>query len=594
MANLSSIGYVPRNTFNGDPESYELWEIKFLSYLRIRKLGGIVDSETAIDQTQNAEVFAELVQLLDDRSLSLIIREAKDKGNEAIQILRQHYLGKSKPRIISLYTELTSLKLGSEETVTDYIIKAEKTSTYLKNAGETIGDGLLVAMLMKGLPNEYRTFCTVITQREKIVTFSEFKNALRSFEESEIVKSNDGNKSDYNNVMKMNDSVKNGSHKIICYGCGQPGHKKYQCKQNGSGNQKSKFCSNCKMNNHNTKDCRRSNAAAKSIKNNNSDDHSFAFQVCENKRASVLKSLLVDCGATSHIVTDKSKFLNFDPNFDSGNHCIELADGSRSTGVVQGKGDVCVSLSDSKGDCQNVVLKDTLFIPSYKQDIFSVRAATTKGCSVSFDPNGSQLKSPDNETTFEIFEEGRMYYLYNNSNTKTNKCSMKVWHQILGHCNIEDVSKLQNCVDGMIIDDKVINPNCSVCTLGKMPQFISRTPDKRATKPLELVHTDLSGPITPTAKDGFKYAISFVDDFSGIINVYFLKNKSDAAKAFKIYIAEVSCYGTIERIRSDNGTEYTSNDFQSVILENKIKHELSCPYSPASERHSGKELAHYL
>ena len=47
------------------------------------------------------------------------------------------------------------------------------------------------------------------------------------------------------------------------------------------------------------------------------------------------KSLLVDAGATSHIVADKEKFISFDDALNTKSHTIELADGSRSTGLVQ-------------------------------------------------------------------------------------------------------------------------------------------------------------------------------------------------------------------------------------------------------------------
>ena len=61
------------------------------------------------------------------------------------------------------------------ENVTDYLIRAEKAATSLKNAGEVISDSLLVAMVIKGLPLSYKTFSTVVTQREKQWAFVEFK-----------------------------------------------------------------------------------------------------------------------------------------------------------------------------------------------------------------------------------------------------------------------------------------------------------------------------------------------------------------------------------------------------------------------------------
>ncbi|CAL4095811.1 unnamed protein product, partial [Meganyctiphanes norvegica] len=178
-------GYGPRCRllFNGEEGKYELWEVKFMGYLRTVKLHGVVTAD-APDAEKNAQVFAELVQLLDDTSLSLVIRDARDKGKEALMILRDHYLGSSKPRIISLYTELTSLKMAGNEKVTDYMIRAETASASLKAAGETISDSLLIAMVLKGLPQEYKTFSTVVTQKDAM-SFKDFKISLRSCEETE-------------------------------------------------------------------------------------------------------------------------------------------------------------------------------------------------------------------------------------------------------------------------------------------------------------------------------------------------------------------------------------------------------------------------
>eukprot|EP00794_Sanderia_malayensis_P004500 gene4500-5098_t len=178
--------YGPSRTlmFDGDETKYELWEVKFLGYLRLRKLHKvIIPSEDAPDAGLNANAFAELVQCLDDRSLAIIIREAKDDGRKALALLREHYQGKGKPKVIAMYTELTSLQMN--ESTTDYTLRAEKTATALKTAEEIVSNGLLIAMVLKGLPDSYKTFATVVTQREKQMEFSEFKTALRNFGETE-------------------------------------------------------------------------------------------------------------------------------------------------------------------------------------------------------------------------------------------------------------------------------------------------------------------------------------------------------------------------------------------------------------------------
>ena len=72
------------------------------------------------------------------------MREASDN-----EILRDYYAGMGKPRIISLYTELTSPRKEQNEGVTDYIIRTEATVTALRNVGEILSDGLKITIVLK-------------------------------------------------------------------------------------------------------------------------------------------------------------------------------------------------------------------------------------------------------------------------------------------------------------------------------------------------------------------------------------------------------------------------------------------------------------
>ena len=204
---MSSTGYGHQGTsahqrllFNGDAEKYEQWEIKMLAYMKLRKLKDTIlpDSDVETTADKKEEAFSELVQLLDDRSLNLIMRDAKDDGRAALEILRNHYAGCGKQRIISLYTSLTSLNKSSQESLTDYVTAASS----LKTAGEIISDGLLIAMTLKGLPTVYKPFVIYVTQMERTMTFQNFKVSLRNFEENERATTRD----DVNtsSVMKLN------------------------------------------------------------------------------------------------------------------------------------------------------------------------------------------------------------------------------------------------------------------------------------------------------------------------------------------------------------------------------------------------------
>ena len=424
-------------------------------------------------------------------------------------------------------------------------------------------------MALKGLPSGYKTFATVVTKKETQMTFNEFKTALGNHEETEKSYKRTPDNGESDNVMATKQGFQGN-----CFKCVKKGHKSKDCYS-----KEPKWCHKCKNASHSTRDCRKpklaKDAAKKSAENeeNITSSHCFAFTFNEQElstRGKTTPNLLLDTGATSHIIVDLEKFVNFDEKFNASSHFIELADGSK-VNVCLGRRNAKVKLYDVNGKLRDVVLDNALHIPSYKQNIFSVSAAIAEGASVSLDKDGKYFKAPDG-TMFGIEEKGRLYYLNSISSSKKNASSLMEWHKIMGHCNFQDLRKLQNIVDGMKIADEQ-QCECAICTQGKMCQTRSRKPDERAKSPLEFVHCDLAGPIDPAARNGFKYALCFVDDYTGINMVYFLKQKNDTLEATQKFLADIAPFGKIKRIRSDNGTEFKSNQFES-------KHETSALYSP--------------
>ena len=154
-----SIGYGPQHPsmrlyFDGEEANYEQWELKFLAYMKIQKLKDVInpDSTSITSDDQNESAFSQLVQYLDPRSTALIMRDALNDGRKAMKILRDHYKGSTHQRAISMWNALSSLQKHPSEQLTDYIIRAETTATSLKSSGEIISDTMLIAMVMKGLP----------------------------------------------------------------------------------------------------------------------------------------------------------------------------------------------------------------------------------------------------------------------------------------------------------------------------------------------------------------------------------------------------------------------------------------------------------
>ena len=170
--------------FDGDEAKYEMWEERMIGYMKVKNLKEVILPGTIASVDRKEQCYAELIQFLDERSLCLVMREAKDDGRRALEILRQHYAGHSEPRIMSLYGQLSSLTMKNNEDVTAYTIRAETIATALKATGEVVSDRLLNASVMKGLPHSYEAFIVNINASQKAVTFTEFKVQLRNFEEN--------------------------------------------------------------------------------------------------------------------------------------------------------------------------------------------------------------------------------------------------------------------------------------------------------------------------------------------------------------------------------------------------------------------------
>ena len=193
-------------------------------------------------------MFETLILLAEAAAASVrVLEPLKSPGANRV---KEHYAGKGKPRIISLYTELTSLSKLSTDSVTDYVIKGETTATALRNAGETVSDGLLIAMILKGLPVQYKPFEVVITQNDKNMTFIDFKVALRNFEDTENAR---GTRKDDSVVMRTHFGYQKHQKQVIYYKCGQPSHKSNLCESKENKYKVKRWCSNCNMNNHTNK-----------------------------------------------------------------------------------------------------------------------------------------------------------------------------------------------------------------------------------------------------------------------------------------------------------------------------------------------------
>eukprot|EP00253_Pinus_taeda_P029709 PITA_29709 len=144
---------------------------------------------------------------------------------------------------------------------------------------------------------------------------------------------------------------------------------------------------------------------------------------------------------------------------------------------------------------------------------------------------------------------------------------------------------------------------CSRCVLREHHQdsFENRA-SWHTSAPLQLVHSDLCGPLPVVSFSGYKYFLTFIDDFSRRTWVYFLKLKSEVFNmfmAFKAFVEKQSGHQLL-KLRFDNGGEYVNNKFINFCTENGIQMQHTILYTPQkngiAERKNRtlKEMANYV
>jgi hypothetical protein len=157
-----------------------------------------------------------------------------------------------------------------------------------------------------------------------------------------------------------------------------------------------------------------------------------------------------------------------------------------------------------------------------------------------------------------------------------------LWHVIYGHLNFESLSQLQKqgTVKGLPTFKKE-NSKCEACIYGKQSREIFPISSWRANRWLQLVHSDVCGPLE-TSLGGCKYFLLFIDDFSRINWVYFLKKKSEVFEKFNIFrqLVENEVKERIGTLKTDNGGEFTCNEFKNYCTDNGIRRHLTNFYTP--------------
>ncbi|XP_073153303.1 uncharacterized protein [Henckelia pumila] len=219
----------------------------------------------------------------------------------------------------------------------------------------------------------------------------------------------------------------------------------------------------------------------------------------------------LDTGASNHMTGNQDLFTTFDKSF-GGN--ISFGDTTKVS--IDGRGDVLIKLKN--GDQQ--LISDVDYVPALKSNILSIGQLLEKGYAVEIMNCGLVLKGHGGKMIAKVpMTKNRMFPL--NIETGILKCFMTsisdpswIWHLRMRHLNFESLNNLSK-------DKMELCENCII--IKQKRKSFPKESLTRASKPLELIHADICGPLKPTSFGKNNYFLLFIDDFSRKTWVYFLK-----------------------------------------------------------------------
>ncbi|MCO5574349.1 hypothetical protein L7F22_028132 [Adiantum nelumboides] len=265
--------------------------------------------------------------------------------------------------------------------------------------------------------------------------------------------------------------------------------------------------------------------------------------------------------------------------------------GDNSTQHAVGYDDINITLPGG----QITTISKFYLIPKLTKNLLSVNELTANGASIEFHHLYCIIKvklTSGESLEIRCSQQGKLYPLDVTTQntlvqalTATTSASAQQqtlqWHYRLGHPSAHVLQQMKdhNLAKGLHFGATQID-FCKGCILGKAHHSSFSRSITSTTSPLQLIHSDLCGPMRTKSLTGLKYFFAFIDDYSRFTHIAFLKHKSETLSHFLTYqsLVENQLDHHIRASRTDNGSEFTSQAFTNHCLG--IQYQFSVPYTP--------------
>lgn len=459
--------------------------------------------------------------------------------------LKSLYEDRGLSRKIGILRSLISTRLDDCENMQDYIDKIKNNANKLAGIGFDMSDDWLGAIIMAGLNDSFRPFIMGLEASGGNISADHII--------SKLLDSNcDGQSSGNALVCKKKNKLKKYQRK--CYTFGSKSHLKHEC-------DKKKVKPDSAKNAFIATEC---------LKETNNEHVAFLSMNKKNE-------WYIDSGASCHMTPYKELLGNY-----RNIHDREIITANNARMPVKYAGDG--KLNIGHGDIE---ITDVLHVPNLGTNLLSVQKIVSKGNSVVFDEKGCTIYNKNGSVIANCVQENGVYKLTANmaacftSNTKIE--SAMTWHRRLGHLNHQSLKKMRENVNGIDFNNDFTQiERCEVCSMGKQNRLPFQASKTESNEILQLIHSDLVGPMENQSIGHARYLLTFVDDLTKKVFVYFLKEKSQVVNTFIGFknLVENQMGKKIKIFRTDNGTEYCNKRLVNFLNENGIQHQRTNVYTP--------------